>query len=276
MNIKLIALDMDGTVLRDDKTISNKNTEVLRAAQARGILIVPTTGRPKKMIPQPIMDVGNIRYAITSNGASVYDLKEETVLYTNTMTEQESAKLLDFLSGYNVLVEAYCDGNSYTDKKAFPLISTFKGYPQIYIDLIYESQTFIEDMPGFMKREHKQVEKVNIPYMDKAMCKDLLEKLGNMKEYALTSSFFENIEINRASSNKGDGLGHLCKQLGILPEEVMAFGDGDNDFEMIKFAGCGVVMQNAVEPLKPLADFVTLTNEEDGVAYAIEKFIPLH
>jgi len=273
LDIKLIALDMDGTTLRDDKTMSQRNTKVLQAAQARGIQIVPTTGRPKKMIPKPILDVGAIRYVITSNGASVCDLEDNSILYSNLMTEQESVKLIDFLAGYNLFVEAYCEGGSYTDRKDLPLISTFKNFPQIYIDIIMESQTFVDDMPGFLKRENKRIEKVNIPYLEPEVYVELIEKLRSMKEYAITSSFLQNIEINRATANKGEALGRLCGHLGIRPEQVMAFGDGSNDFEMLKFAGCGVAMQNAIEPLKPVADFITRTNEEDGVAYAIQKFL---
>jgi Cof subfamily protein (haloacid dehalogenase superfamily) len=273
LDIKLIALDMDGTVLKDDKNISKKTVEALRAAQERGILIVPATGRPKKMIPERIFDVGAIRYAITSNGACVYDLAEDSVFYSNLMTEQESTKLIDFLSGYDLFVEAYCDGGSFTDEKSRRLIASFTDFPQLYIDMIMKTQTFIEDMPGFLKKGKKRVEKVNIPYMDPHIGLEVHEKLSGMKEYALTSSFLQNIEINRASANKGEALGYLCQSLGIQPEQVMAFGDGSNDIEMLQFAGMGVAMQNAIEPLKPIANFITRSNQEDGVAYAIEQFI---
>ncbi len=276
MNIKLIALDMDGTTLRDDKTMSPKTTEVLRAAQARGIFIVPTTGRPKHMIPKPILDVGSIRYAITSNGASVFDLKDDSALYTNLMTQQEADNIMGFLTQYDLFVEAYCEGRSYTGKKSLQLIHTFKDFPQIYIDIIMQSQTFVDDLPSFLKKEKKRIEKINIPYMEPQVHAELIEKLGGMKEYAITSSFLQNLEINRASANKGEALGHLCQRLGIRAEQVMAFGDGSNDLEMLQFAGCAVAMQNAVEHLKPIADFVTCTNEQDGVAYAIEKFIDLN
>jgi len=275
LNIKLIALDMDGTVLRTDKTISPKTMEVLRAAQARGIHIVPTTGRPRKMIPQPILDVGSIRYAITSNGASLADLVTDSILYSNIMTRQETDHIISFLAGYNLFVEAYCEGDSYTDKENLKLIPTFKDFPPIYVEMIMRSQTFIEDMPGFIKRENKRLEKINVPYLEPGVYEEVLAKLLTMKDYAITSSFLENIEINRATANKGEALGHLCKLLGIPAEQVMAFGDGSNDLEMLQFAGFGVAMGNAIEPLRPLANYITRSNEEDGVAYAIEKFIDL-
>jgi Cof subfamily protein (haloacid dehalogenase superfamily) len=264
---------MDGTTLQDDKNISAKNMQVLRAAQARGILIVPATGRPKKLIPEAIFNVGGIRYCVTSNGASVYDYQQNKLIYSNMMTQEESEKLIQFLSSNNLFVEAYSGGESYTDIKSKALLSGFKNFPKVYMDFILEAQTFVEDLPAFLKRENMQVEKINIPYIEPEQCVGVLEQLREMKEYTLTSSFFNNIEINHAGTSKGDALSHLCNRLGIRPEQVMAIGDGDNDMEMLKFAGCGVAMKNGIDRLKSIADYITLSNEEDGVAYAIERLI---
>lgn len=273
MEIKLIALDMDGTTLLDDKTISPKNMQVLRDAQARGILVVPATGRPRKIIPDSIFEVGGIQYSITSNGACVYDHEQEQVLYSNLMTPEEALNLMDFLSQYDLFVEAYSDGQSYTERQKLRLLSEIEDFPQIYMDFILATQNFVDDLPAFLKQNDKKIEKVNLPYIEPKLCTEVLTKLREMKEYTLTSSFFNNIEINRAGASKGDALSHLCKRLGIRPQEVMAFGDGDNDVEMLKFAGCGVAMGNAIERLKNCADFITLSNHEDGVAYAIERLI---
>lgn len=271
MNYKLIALDMDGTALTTEKTMSPKTTRVLRAAVKRGILVVPATGRVRKLIPQPILDVGSIRYAITANGASILDLEKDTVLYENLLTEEQTNRLIDYLMGCNVLVEAYAGGDSYVDKKHLALVSTFHDYPQIYVDMILKHQTFVDDLPKFLKEGKKRVEKVNLPYMEADVRDKIWKKLSEKNEYALTSSFNNNIEINGATANKGDGLRHLCEKLGIKPEEVIAFGDETNDLDMLEFAGCGVAMQNGCEKAKQAADFVTLSNDEDGIPYALEK-----
>lgn len=271
MNIKLIALDMDGTALTTEKTMLPKTTRVLRAAAQRGIHIVPATGRVRKLIPRPILDVGSIRYAITANGATVLDLEKETVLYENLLTEEQSNRLIDYLMGCNVLVEAYTGGDSYVDKKHLELIPTFKDYPQIFVDMFLKYQTPVDDLPNFLKKGKRRLEKINIPYMEPDVREMIWNELSKKQEFALTSSFSNNIEINRASANKGDGLRHLCERLGIKPEEVIAFGDETNDLRMLEFAGCGVAMQNGCEEAKQAADFVTLSNDEDGIPYALEK-----
>ncbi len=275
MDIKLIALDMDGTVLRSDKTISPKTVHALQAALARGILLVPATGRMRQMIPQQMLDVGPIRYAITSNGATAVDLEEDRIVYSNRMTQEESNRIIDFLMPYDVLVEAYAQGHSYVDKKHYDLISNFQGYPKVLMDLIMKYQIFVEDLPQFLKKNGFCLEKINIPFMEPDVHEKLVEKLANMKEYAITGSFQNNIEINGASTNKGAALSHLCGQLGISAGEVMAFGDERNDLQMIEYAGCGVAMENGHVSARQIAEYVTRSNDEDGVAYVLEKLLDI-
>lgn len=271
MNIKLIALDMDGTALTTEKTMSPKTTRVLRAAAQRGIHIIPATGRVRNLIPSPILDVGSIRYAITANGATVLDLENDTVLYENLLTEEQTNRLVEYLMGCNVLVEAYTGGDSYVHKKQMELVPTFKDYPQIYIDMFLKYQIPVDDLPGFLKKRKARVEKINIPYMEPEVREEIWNKLSENGEFTLTSSFHNNLEINGASSNKGNALQHLCEKLGIKAEEVIAFGDETNDLQMLKFAGCGVAMQNGCDAVKQVANFVTLSNDEDGIPYALEK-----
>ncbi|MBW7572845.1 Cof-type HAD-IIB family hydrolase [Caproiciproducens faecalis] len=273
MDIRLIALDMDGTVLKTDKTMSPKTAQTLRAAADSGIMLVPATGRMRGMIPREMLDVGTISYAITSNGASIIDLEKDREIYANQMTLEDSRRIIDFLMPYDVMVEAYAEGRSYVDNRHYSLLSTFKGYPKLLMDLILQYQTFVDDLPGFLKKNRLCLEKINIPYMGTEVREELAEKLEAMKEYSITASFGNNLEINAASASKGDALSHLCQKLGIAPEQVMAFGDERNDLEMLKFAGCGVAMGNGHEDVRQVADYVTLTNEEDGVADAIEKLL---
>lgn len=275
MDVKLIALDMDGTVLRSDKTISPKTAHALKTALARGIILVPASGRTRLMLPQQMLELGPIRYAITSNGATAVDLEEDRIVYSNQMTREESDRIIDFLTPYHVLVATYTQGRPYADKKRYGLLSTFQGYPKVLMDLILKYQTFVDDLPQFLKQNGFCIEKINIPFMEPDVHDELVEKLGKMKEYAITASFKNNIEINRASANKGDALSHLCGQLGISAGEVMAFGDERNDLQMLTFAGCGVAMGNGDASIQQIADYVTRSNDEDGVAYALEKLLDI-
>lgn len=271
MVIKLIALDLDGTVLRTDKTVSERNLRAIRSAVSRGIIVLPATGRMAKMVPELFSPLEGIRYAITSNGASVLDLRDGTVLYSNLMTMGQSNRILKMLSSYGLLIEAYCDGVSYANREALEELPDY-NLPKSYYDMVMKSQIFVEDLPGFIKRRNRPLEKINLPYVPEESREELEGRLECMEEYSVTSSFLSNIEINAATASKGDGLGHLCKRLEISPSQVMAVGDSSNDVSLLEYAGVSVAMGNASEPVRRVAKFVTRDNDDDGVAYAIEKF----
>ena len=271
MIIKLIALDLDGTVLKTDKTISNRNIRAVRSAVSQGIIVLPATGRMVKMVPGLFSPREGIRYAITSNGASVLDLRDGTVLYSNLMTIEQSKRILRMLYSYGLLIEAYCDGVSYANRDVLDELPDYH-LPKSYYDLIMESQIFVDDLPGFLERRNRPLEKINLPYIPEEFREELEDRLGCMKEYSVTSSCASNIEINTAAASKGDGLLHLCKCLEISPSQVMAVGDSSNDISLLEYAGFPVAMGNASEPVKRAAKFVTWDNDNDGAAYAIEKF----
>ena len=271
MGIRLIALDMDGTVLRTDKTVSERTLQALRGAVAKGIAVVPATGRIAKMVPKPVASVPGVRYAITSNGAAVADLQEKVFLYTNLMSREDTDRLLRMLDPCGLLVEAYCGGVSYSDQLRMDMFSHYSVPPLIY-NYVVESQIFVENLPEYVASNGYRLEKVNIPYVPDSMQGPLREQILAAGGYSVVSASLVNLEINKAGVSKGDGLAHLCGRLGISPSEVLACGDGDNDFEMIRFAGVGVAMENSIPELKAAADFVTDTNDGDGVAKAIEKF----
>ena len=271
MGIRLIALDMDGTVLRTDKTVSERTMRALRSAAERGIAVVPATGRIVKMVPKPVASVPGVRYAITSNGAAVFDLKEKSFLYTNLMSREATDHLLRMLEPCGLLVEAYCGGIAYSDARRMDMFQKYT-IPKTLYDYVLESQIFVDNLPAFIASKEYRLEKVNVPYVPDSMQGPLREQVLSAGGYSVVSSCPENMEVNKAGVSKGDGLARLCDRLGIRPSEVLACGDGDNDYEMIRFAGIGVAMENSIPALKEAADFVTDTNDRDGVAKAVEKF----
>lgn len=271
MGIRLIALDMDGTVLRTDKTVSERTMRALHSAVEQGIAVVPATGRIAKMVPKPVASVPGVRYAVTSNGAAVADLKERTFLYTNLMSREATDRLLRMLDSCGLLAEAYCGGISYSDSRRMKMFQTYSVPKNIY-DYVLESQIFVGNLPEFIASREYRLEKVNVPYVPDFMQGPLREQVLSAGDYSVVSSCPENLEVNKAGASKGDGLARLCERLGIRPSEVLACGDGDNDMEMIRFAGVGVAMENSIPALKEAADFVTDTNDRDGVAKAVEKF----
>ncbi|QAT50195.1 HAD family phosphatase [Caproiciproducens sp. NJN-50] len=272
MRFQLIAFDLDGTVLRDDKTISPRTLGSLKAAASLGIRVVPATGRVAKMVPDELLQLPGTRYVLTSNGASVVDLKNRSVVYSRPMALDASLRIVRFFASGGFFVEAYCGGVSYADAAALPALRG-AGLPDRFFRYIDASQTFVGSLPDFLERKGAPLEKVNVPYVPALEKERLAREVLAMGPYSVTSSGSVNLEINDAEASKGDGLLHLCHILGIEPGRVAAFGDGDNDRSMLRFAGLGIAMGNAEPGLFRQADYVTSTNEEDGVAQAIEKLI---
>ncbi|MFU0832954.1 MAG: 5-amino-6-(5-phospho-D-ribitylamino)uracil phosphatase YcsE [Oscillospiraceae bacterium] len=272
MQYQLIAFDLDGTVLRDDKTISQRTLSALREAASRGIQIVPATGRFEKMVPKEILGLPGVRYLITCNGARVVDLSNQSVVYSRTMTVEASLKIVRFLTMRGLFIEAYCGGVSYADSAELPSLRK-TALPEWFFRYIDASQTFVEDLLSFLAHNGKPLEKINIPYVPAEERERLREEILAMGPYSVTSSGKINLEINDVEASKGDGLLNLCKTLGIGLESVIAFGDGDNDRSMLQAAGLGIAMGNAEPEIQKNADVVTGTNEEDGVACAIEKYV---
>jgi Cof subfamily protein (haloacid dehalogenase superfamily) len=272
MKYQMLALDLDGTVLKNDKTISPRTLKSLKEAADRGVRIVPATGRVAKMVPVELLRLPGTRYILSSNGANVVDFKEKKTIYSNPMTAADSLRLVRFLASRGLFVEAYCGGASFADSSALSNLRR-TGLPERFFRYIDASQTFVGSLPDFLEQKRIPLEKVNIPYLPNLEKERLEQKIQAMGPYSLTSSGFFNLEINAAGASKGDGLLHLCGILGIERDRVMAFGDGDNDRSMLRFAGLGVAMGNAEPGLFREADEVTGTNEEDGVAQAIEKLV---
>lgn len=272
MNVKLIAVDMDGTLLRSDKTVSRRSAEALRSAIERGVILIPATGRVAYTVPKPVLGIRGVRYVVTSNGAMVKDLQEQKVLYRNLMTMQQAKELLELLDSYGLFAEAYCDGVSYSERGMLDL-AVKAGLPENVHRYIMESQRFVENLLGHVSLQVLPPEKVNIPYVPEEMRAEIREKILSLPGLAVTSSGMENIEINAASCNKGDALKFLCTKLSVSPSQVMAIGDGDNDVSMLRYAGFAVAMENAVPSVKAAVNFVTGTNDRDGVAFAVEKFV---
>ncbi len=272
MEIKLIALDMDGTALRNNGTLSPRTAEALTAAMEKGVTFVPTTGRMKNYIPKAIMDLPGWRYAVTSNGASVWDLWEDKVIAANYLDAKLTTELLDAIEPLHMYYEVYSGGNSYAEGtrldhlKDFPLSDWHLRFV-IHGDKPVQR---VENMREFIKTH--PVEKIFLPDTETQKHQ---KAYGILKEFPIliTSSTANNLELNHPAAHKGKALEELCAYLQIKREEVMAAGDNNNDYQMLEFAGFAVAMENAIDGVKKIADYITLSNEEDGVAAAIEQFV---
>ncbi|MCI8454827.1 MAG: HAD family phosphatase [Lachnospiraceae bacterium] len=274
MDIRIIATDMDGTLLDDEKRVPQKNLEALRACAKRGIEIVPATGRTFLGIPDELKELPGVRYAITINGASVVDLKENRILGTCRMPAETAAEvmLMARQSPHDIMYDVYVDGVGYTMDCFYQNMEKYVPSPGL-AELIRKTRRVVLDHIAYIRESGREVEKINLYFLDMAVREEMRQKLMRLPGLLVSSSIPNNLEVNAAGADKGSALLRLAEFLGVERKQTMAFGDGENDLTMIKLAGIGIAMANGEEHVKAAADFVTCTNNEAGVAAAVRQFI---
>lgn len=273
MGIRLVALDMDGTVLLDDHlTITPAVRTAMEKAVEQGVLVVPATGRVCDMLPSVFREIGGIRYVINSNGASVRDMQEDCVLYTNLIPVETVQRILEALEPYGLLIQIYCEGKIYTESRSLKRVNDLP-FTAEFIENIRKTQIELDSFHSLLEQHPEGVEKLNLAHVEPGLREKLWKQFEAMPGIAVVSSAGSNIELNREGASKGDALYHLCKLLQIDPAETMAIGDSGNDIEMLQFAGYSVVMENGTPEAKAVAKYCTASNADDGVARAIETYI---
>ena len=269
--IKMIGLDLDGTLLTDRKEFTDRSKRALRTAIDSGIVVLIATGRPLTGIPEEIRNFPGMRYALTSNGAKVMDVWENRVVDEHLLSAKLAEKALEICGKYDTLQEAYYDGVSYAPADKRDMIPRYHKNPNMW-EYMRKTRTWVEDIFRMVRESDRGLDKIQMLFADMEERTKAWQELSEVEGLELVGSLGYNIEINAAGVNKGSGLVSLGRLLGIRREEIMACGDGDNDLLMLKEVGFGVAMANAEEEVKKAADYITLSNEEDGVADAIEKF----
>lgn len=273
MDIKLIALDLDGTTLRRGSILSEETKEALEGAIKKGVHVVIATGRTFASLPECIFEIEGLEYVITSNGAHIKDLNIDETIYSNCAAGSAIEKVRDLLYNHREYpVEVFTDGHAYIDEVVYEDIKN-NGSDYMDANYIVKTRNPIPCVYDFMLEHKDEVENINIHFRsleDKANFKVVLEELDGI---TVTSSMPHNIEIGGETTSKATAIFDLCQRLNIEEENVMAVGDSPNDSAMIMAAGLGVAMGNAVDEVKEIADYVTFSNAEDGVAHAVRKFV---
>ena len=268
--ILLAGVDLDGTLLREDKSLSEKTFEAIKSAKKRGIEIVPITGRPLSGVPDFIRESRYINYIITSNGAKITDLKSGKAVYRSTIPFEKSLELTRYLSTMPARFEFFADDVGYITKDTLEFHrKRFKGTP--LMPYIEQSRVALESLEAFVQKGKKEADEFFV-ICENAECRDEIRAAAeNDSELQYCEIADVYIELSHRLTDKGKALRQLCGMLDIPQKNTAAFGDGENDVKFLKEAGLSVAMGNAVPQVKALADIVTDTNENDGVAKILNQ-----
>lgn len=264
---KLIALDMDGTLLTTDKKVSERTSAAIKAAEAKGVKIVLASGRPLIGINKYLEELELFKgedYVLSFNGGLVQNTKTEEIVSKVSLKGSDLKYIYEISKNLNINIHAF----SAKDGLITPQNSKYTKYEAEIngIDINIKDFNQIEDEEDIIKVMMIDPQEILDPAIEK-LPSEIYEKYSVFK----SAPFF--LEFTHKEVDKGLGLKKLGEYLGIEQEEIIACGDAGNDLSMIKYAGLGVAMDNAVPEVKAAANFITTSNDEDGIAKVIEKFI---
>ena len=270
--IQLLAIDLDGTTLRNDASLSPNVKKALEYAIQQDIFVVPCTGRALGSLSPEVTAIPGITYAVTSNGAAIENLSQGQRIYCNLLDKETSLSILNTLSSQDVMIEVFIQGKAYTEQRFLNHLTHY-GTSEHYIPYVLSTRNSVNDIRSLIEQSPQNIENINLKTADRTLRERLWNQFALMQTVSITASSSMNIEVSAVNTGKAQAIAYLCEMLGITMHEVMAIGDSLNDVMLLQQAGCPVAMENGVDEVRQAADFITLSNEADGVAYAIEHFL---
>ncbi len=272
MSIKLIVMDMDGTLLDDDHaTVPARNVTALRTARERGVKLALASGRTWSILRDVVEQLGGVDYTILANGAAIRDAATGEHIYENGFPNAQAVALIEGLVREDLPFEVYCHGQNYLLERDAGRVGDgllSPGFAEMYLK---RGVRLVPDLSAAL--EGRSMEKINLfhaPKERQAALRTMAQATGPVE---ISNALEQNMEFNFGGASKGKALAFLAAHLGLMPEEVMAFGDANNDLTMLRWAGWSFAMSNAMEEVKAIAKYHTASNHEAGVGQAVEKFV---
>lgn len=279
--IRIVALDLDGTLLDSEKRLSEVNRDALARAAEKGVEIVPTTGRFFGMMPPAVRDLPFVRYAITINGAQVYDRETDTAIVRDEIPLDMALGVMEVLDRYDVIYDCYRQNWGWMTAALQEKAADY-ATNEHYLRMVREFRKPVPELKAHLRETaaNGDVQKIMLfaANRERSAAIDRLRGLSDeiaarFPEIKVTASTWNNLELNIRTAHKGNALRRFAEHLGLTLENCMAFGDGMNDFSMVEAAGLGIAMANAEPEVKRVAKDMVPSNDEDGVAKGIEKWI---
>ncbi|MBQ6388916.1 MAG: HAD family phosphatase [Mogibacterium sp.] len=271
---KIIAIDLDDTLLDSNKELSAGNLAILKEAASAGVQIVPATGRFYKGIPEVIRDLPFINYAITVNGATVLNIHTGETLYEACIAPEEAVEIMEFLDTLPLIYDCYYDGWGYITASMMEQVPEFITSKAL-LKMMYDLRTPVDDLKSWIREGSRSPQKImsftrnSTEYRDEAI-RIIADRFPGFR---VTTSQPTNIEVNSPRADKGLALRSLAEALNVDMEDTAAIGDGLNDLSMIRMAGTGIAMANSCREVLEAADVITGDCDSDGAGEAIRKLI---
>lgn len=266
----LIAVDMDGTLLTSQNTVTHHSIEVLQALSAMGHYVVPASGRAITLLPRELRRIQGLTYAITENGALIWDYHKNAIKQRRLMPVGSAAAILQDAAELPCCAEVFANGGAYVEAGSVPTAADTPEM-ELFVHYMRENHLSVRRLLGETALL-EDAEKVNLYFEDPKAGKPLRAKWEKDPELSVTTSITGNVEFNAGGVHKGSALRFLSELLDVPKECILAFGDNENDLEMFAEAGTAVAMENAKQEIRDAADFVAGDHDADGVAVFLERF----
>ncbi|WP_411167458.1 Cof-type HAD-IIB family hydrolase [Clostridium sp. MB05] len=276
-NIRVIIMDVDGTLTNSKKVVTEKTKNALIKAQEAGAILVLASGRPTSGLMDLASELKmneNNGLLVSFNGSKVVDCQTNEVLFNETMSIEEGQAVLEHMKNFDVkpMIDK---GNYMYVNDVFNNEVMYNGSPFNIIQYEARGGKFKlcekEDLAAFADYPLNKILTAGDPEYLQENYKEMMEPFKDTLSCMFTAAVY--FEFTAKGIDKAKALDSVLIPMGYKKEEMIAFGDGHNDASMVKYAGIGVAMANAVDDLKAIADEVTLSNEEDGIAYTLDKYI---
>lgn len=270
--LKLLALDLDGTTMRSDNTLSYEVKTAIQKACKSGIEVVVASGRPYGSMPKEILEIKEINYVISSNGASIHD-KTGKILKSYLLDENDVLKFLKITQEYDIILEAFINGKTYTDRRYAENPIKY-GCTEAYLGYVQANHGKIYDMRAFIYEHRNELDSIEYVCTEKNLREKIRHQVEeNINGFYVTSSSENFVEMMDKSATKGNAVKWLCDYLKIDLKATCACGNADNDIDMIKLAGLGASVKNATPLCLKSADIIVESNDENGVSKLVELLI---
>ena len=271
-DIKLLALDIDGTILTREKKLTERTRAAIESAADSGLAIALVTGRPFHGIPDELMSLKGLGYVISSNGAVMTDLKRNICLQTANLDPEPAMEIIGLLRALDLVYAAFVEGVGYCELEPFQRHLGMIDNPGIET-YIRKSRRITYDMEQVIRSAKNGVENIWFIAHDQTERDELNREIKKKWTVRTVLTGKVDVEVGNLEADKGLALSKLAEYLSVDTSGTMAIGDNDNDVGMLRSAGIAVAMGNADDAVKRIANIITDDNNSDGAAKVIEQLL---